>query len=154
MLYAQEGIPLGEEDPYVIGNWPRKLVKRAVMSLINAKDEKEAVGVVCDPRDGAVALTGPGAHVRARNLIEDIKLRHAPVAHRFHRDQGIRLMRQDSELVVAILEAMRRRGVVVLPIHDSFISDTRYRGQLREEMEAACQRQIGQDRTTIYFAKF
>jgi len=149
MLYAQAGVSLGDEDPYLIGDWPRGLVKRAVMALINARGEDEAVGVICDHRDGSSALTGPGAHARARKLIEDIKRRHAPVAHRFHQDQGIKLMRQDSELVTSILRSMRQLGVVVLPIHDSFITDKRYAGYLREQMEAAWHDQIGAENPFI-----
>jgi hypothetical protein len=149
MLYAQEGVPLGDGDPYMIDGWERDLVKRTVMALINAGSEDAAVAVICDARKGPPTLTGPGAHAWARKLIEDIKRRHAPVAHRFHQDQGIRLMRQDSELVVAILRAMRRRGVVVLPIYDSFISDARHRDHLREEMEAAWHRQIGKEKPAI-----
>ncbi len=149
MLYAQKGVPLGDGDPYVIDGWERDLVKRAVMALINARSEDAAVAVICDARKGSSALTGPGAHARARKLIEDIKHRHAPVAHRFHHDQGIRLMRQDSELVATILGTMRRRGVVVLPIYDSFIGDARYRGHLQEEMEAAWHNQIGKEKPAI-----
>jgi len=149
MLYAQAGVTLGDEDPYIVGDWPRKLVKRATMALINARGEDEAVGVICDSRDGSAALTGPGARDRARKLIEDIKRRHAPVAHRFHQDQGIKLMRQDSELVTSILRSMRKLGVIVLPIHDSFITDKRYAGHLMEEMEAAWHDQIGSENPVI-----
>ncbi len=149
MLYAQADVMLGNGDPYLIGDWPRGLVKRAVMALINAGGEYEAVGVICDHRDGSSALTGPGAHAQARKLIEDIKRRHAPVAHRFHQDQGIKLMRQDSELVTSILRSMRQLGVVVLPIHDRFITDIRYAGHLMEEMEAAWHDQIGSENPVI-----
>lgn len=149
MLYAAEGAPLGSDDPYIIAAWPRNLVKRAVLALINARDEAKSIGVICDNRRGSSALTGPGAHARARKLFEDIKRRHAPVAHRFHRDEGIRLMRKDSELVVSILNAMYRRGIVVLPIHDSFVSGARFAGQLREEMEAVWHRQIGEENPSI-----
>ncbi len=149
MLYAQAGVTLGDGDPYLVEHWPRKLVKRATMALINARGEDEAVGVICDPRDGSAALTGPGAYARARKLIMDIKRRHAPVAHRFHQDKGIKLMRQDSELVTSILRSMRRLGVVVLPIHDSFITDKRYAGHLREKMKAAWHDQIGAENPVI-----
>ena len=149
MLYAQAGVTLGKGDPYLVGEWPRDLVKKAVMALINARGAKEAVRVICDPRDGSVALTGPRAHARARELVEGIKRRHAPVAHYFHQYQGIRLMRQDSKLVTSILRAMRQLGVVVLPIHDSFITDKRYAGHLREEMEAAWHDQIGGENPVI-----
>ncbi|MCP4327257.1 MAG: hypothetical protein GY791_02310 [Alphaproteobacteria bacterium] len=154
MLYALAGVTLGGEDPYLIGDWPRDLVKRAVMALINARNEYEAVAVICDHRDGSVALTGPGAHARARKLIADIMRRHAPVAYRFHKDQGILLMREDSELVTSILRSMRRRGVVVLPIHDSFITDERYAGYLREEMEAAWHDQIGSENPVISMTNY
>ena len=58
-------------------------------------------------------------------------------------------MRQDSELVTSILRSMRRRGVVVLPIHDSFITDQRYAGNLMEEMEVAWHDQVGPENPVI-----
>ncbi len=149
MLYAEAAVPMGDGDAYDIDGWPRPLIKRATMALINARGEAEAVKVICDHRDGSEALTGPGAHARARKLIEDIKRRHAPVAHLFHSDQGIRLMRKDAELATSIMGGMRNRGVVVLPVHDSFITDKRYAGNLREEMEAAWHDQIGAENPAI-----
>jgi hypothetical protein len=152
MLYAQAGVMLGEEDPYLIQGWDRDLVKRATMALINARGESEAVGVICDSRDCSVALTGPGAHARAQKLIADIKRRHAPVAHRFHQDRGIRLMHQDSELITSFLQSMRDLGVVVLPIHDSCITDKRFAGNLLEAMEASWHDQIGAEKPVVSMA--
>ncbi len=143
MVYAEAGVSMGDGDAYDIDGWPRPLVKVAIFALINARDENGAVGVICDAREREIAITGPRAHERARMLIEDIKRRHGPVAHLFHRDQGIRLMRRDSELVTSIMRSMLRLGVPILPIHDSFIIDERYAGQLREQMEAAWCDQIG-----------
>jgi hypothetical protein len=146
ILYAQEGVRIETgSDPYLIEDWPRPLVKRAVMALINALSEREAIAVICDHRNGLAALTGSGAHARAMTLIEAIKRRHAPVAHQFHRDQGIRLMRIDSELAISILKAMHRRGAAVLPIHDSFICKRRHAGDLKEEMGSAWRHRFGQE---------
>ena len=69
MLYAEAAVPMGDGDAYDIDGWPRPLIKRATMALINARGEAEAVKVICDHRDGSEALTGPGAHARARKLI-------------------------------------------------------------------------------------
>ncbi len=149
ILYVEVGAPPGDGDKYDIADWPRDLVKRAVFALLNARDEAGAVGVICDAREGKPALTGTGARTKARKLFEDVKRRHAPVAHLFHTDQGIRLMRRDSELATAIMGAMRELGVVVLPIHDSFIADQKHEGKLREEMEAAWHALIGAENPVI-----
>ncbi len=65
MLYAEAAVPMGDGDAYDIDGWPRPLIKRATMALINARGEAEAVKVICDHRDGSDALIGPGAHARA-----------------------------------------------------------------------------------------
>ena len=61
----------------------------------------------------------------------------------FHKDRGIMLMNTDAKIVLRVLERMRRRGIVVLPIHDSFVVEEHFEAILREEMEAACMHFFG-----------
>jgi hypothetical protein len=53
---------------------------------------------------------------------------------------GIQLQYEDSLLALHILKAMEDRGIVVLPIHDSFIVPVHNEEELRSAMENACKK--------------
>jgi hypothetical protein len=61
----------------------------------------------------------------------------------FHSDAGIRLQRRDADMAEAIMRRLVRLGIVVLPIHDSFITAARHEGALVESMNLAWARRIG-----------
>jgi len=48
-----------------------------------------------------------------------IKEKHAPIAGWFERGHGLRFMRTESDLIVAVTLSLLKRGVVALPIHDA-----------------------------------
>jgi len=130
ILYRQAGKPLND-DAYTLDDWERPLAKKAFNILINADDEKTTVLAVMQE------IGGKGAKVKAERLIADIKRRHKPIAQYFHSGEGRRLMRIDSDMAEQVLKNMLSRGVVVLPIHDSFVTPERYEGAVKDEMDAA-----------------
>jgi hypothetical protein len=130
MLYAEIGVPL-DGDAYAIDGWLRDLVKRAFNILVNAKNHDAARRAI------ALEITGEGAYARATSLIEAIKLRHPKITEMFHSDAGIRLQRRDADIAEAIMRRLVGRGIVVLPIHDSFITAARHEAALREAMNIA-----------------
>lgn len=135
LLYAEVGA-IPPHDCYAIGNWPRPLVKKALLVLINASNlpavrmylahcpEMAALG----PADEQDAL-----HIASR-VIGDIKRVHQPIAKFFHDDTGARLMRVDSDLSSAILSKLLRQGIVALPVHDSFLVQARHIDALENAM--------------------
>jgi hypothetical protein len=56
---------------------------------------------------------------KPRDAIADIKRKHGAIAHLFEQGHGLRFMRQESDLIVAVTLALFKRGVVALPIHDA-----------------------------------
>lgn len=122
LLYGQVGID-PPADAYQIEGWTRSVAKRAFCIMINARDPNAARlaiadnGIIraewcCDYRE---------ANWRAARLMEDIARVHRPIAKFFNSDAGGRLMRTDSDLAEAVQLKLRKRGVVVLPVHDSFL---------------------------------
>ena len=130
MLYAEIGARL-EGDAYAIDGWPRNLVKVAFNILVNAENHDSALRAI------ALKIGGEGAYARAASLIEAIKLRHPTITRIFHSDAGIRLQRRDADIAEAIMRRLIRLGIVVLPIHDSFITAARHEGALVEAMNFA-----------------
>lgn len=143
LLYSEVGAPV-PDDCYTIGEWPRSLVKRGVLVLINAPNLQSARLAIAHCADMA-ALEPFGeqeALFQANRLIGDIKARHAPIRQFFYNDAGARLMRTDSNLAAAIMARLRRKNIVALPVHDSFLVAERH----VDELEAAmldCAAELG-----------
>ena len=55
----------------------------------------------------------------------------------FFTGAGLVLQRLDSDIAEAVMKEMRHRGIVVLPVHDSFIAPVSKAGVLEEMMVAA-----------------
>ena len=138
LLYAEIEKVL-DGDPYDLPSWPRDLVKVAFNTLVNADTRQAAV------RSIANEIGGKGAFASAKALVSEIEVKHAPVAHMFGSGAGLRLMRRDSDMTEGLLRRLIKRGVVVLPIHDSYIAANRHtdKGELMEAMEAALHNAIG-----------
>ncbi len=130
MLYAMAGACL-EGDAYTLDGWKRLLVKKAFNILINAESYQAAVRAVVNE------IGGVGARQKAKQLIAELKRRHRPIERYFHSGKGLRLQRQDSDMAERVMKKMLAEGVVVLPIHDSFVTPERYEERVREEMDAA-----------------
>lgn len=142
LLYAEVCAPV-PDDCYIIGNWPRPLVKRGLLVLINAPNFQSARFNLahCDDMAALEPFDIEDALVLASRLIADIKARHRPIAKFFHTDAGARLMRKDSDLAAAILARLRRKGIVALPVHDSFLVAEQHADELEAAMhECASER--------------
>jgi hypothetical protein len=124
ILYALQGLE-PPEAPYDIVGFEYEDQKQAVLIMLNAFNETAAI----------YAMRGQGIK-RAKQLVEAIKLRHQPIAHKFHQGEGLNLMNQDSILAEKVmLRMILERGAAVLPVHDSFIVKRSYEYELEEIMK-------------------
>lgn len=134
ILYAEAGATM-PSDCYELTGWPRKLVKVAMLTLINAKTIHAARQSIAH-NELMTQWGEPGgqdALQAADQLIKAIKQLHKPIAHAFHSDSGARLMAIDATLAETVMTLMLARGVVVLPVHDSFL----VQASKADELEAA-----------------
>jgi hypothetical protein len=127
LLYAMAAKSLGA-DAYRIDGWERPLVKQATNTLINADDELSALQSI------AQKIGGKGAFARARTLIEQIRDKHRGIADCFGSGEGLRLMKIDSEMAESVQLKLIGRGIISLPVHDSFVVEARHAGALEEIM--------------------
>lgn len=143
LLYAEVG-EVPPHDCYAIGDWPRPLVKKALLVLINASN-LPAVRVYL-AHCAEMAALGPAdeqdALHTASRVIDDIKAGHRPIAKFFHSDAGARLMRVDSDLAVSVMSRLMRQGILALPVHDSFLVPARHADALEEAM-LTCAAELG-----------
>lgn len=135
LLYALAGEHL-EGDAYTLPGWDRKICKIAFNVLLNAPRYGKAHGALLPYLDGC--------RISARDLIRDIKARHPKVARYFHSGVGLRLQNVDAEMCRFVLAEMSvKKGVVVLPVHDSFIVPEAAKDELVATMKSAFDRATG-----------
>ena len=142
LMYAEAGKPM-PGDPYDLPDWPRDLVKVAFNTLVNADTRQAAI------RSIANEIRSAGAFSKAQALVREIEAKHIPIAHMFGSGAGLRLMRRDSDMTERLLLRLVKRGVVVLPIHDSYIVPNRVadKGQLMEAMAESLRQCVGNNRS-------
>lgn len=139
ILYAQAGVPM-PADCYDIGGWPRPLVKVAMLTLINARTVHSARLSIAhsEHMSDLTVLGSQEALALASKIIGAIKARHRPIAAAFHSDAGAALMRIDSDMAEAVMTLlMLRKGIVTLPVHDSFLVPASKRDELETAMMQA-----------------
>lgn len=145
LAYAECGL-VPPIDAYDIPGEPRELVKIAFNILLNSSSRngarhelamkplmsKELLGV--EREDGEtrdsfrtrLVQIDPTyfqrASRRADLLIEAILTRHAPIQSMFFTGAGLRLQRRDSDIAEGVMRRMRNQGIVVAPVHDSFLA--------------------------------
>jgi hypothetical protein len=144
MLCARADLDIDVEDIFNIPGFERDLVKRVFYILINAPSLRSALSAVADgerPRR-------KGTYATAGAITEAIKERFPGLAPFLHSGLGHDLMRLESDMAVAILLRLIRRGIVALPVHDSFIGQAQHIGLLEETMEATWA-QFVRSKTTI-----
>jgi hypothetical protein len=143
LAYAEQelGPPIA---PYDVPGFPRDLVKIAFNVLLNSSSRHGARYTVAHKAEMAehlgvgqgeenlqslrdhLATTDPGyfhrANQRAEHLIEAILAKHDSIRLMFFTGAGARLQRRDSDIAEAVMRRMRNLGIVVLPVHDSFLT--------------------------------
>ena len=135
IIYIEAGVEL-VGDAYDIPGQDRNLCKAVFNILVNAASYKSALGAVNQEMDGD--------RRGAEAVIEAIKERHSAVAHYFHSGVGVRLQGLDARMAEIVLTEMTvKRGIPILPVHDSFIVPERHRDTLVQVMKDAFERVLG-----------
>ena len=130
LLYALAREPL-TGDAYTLDHWDRPLAKRAFNIIINARSYASALGAVAEYIDA------PDSRRQAAKLIADLKHRHVPIAPFFHTGAGLAVQNIDAGMAAGVICDLLKRGVVSLPIHDSFRVSERHEQATREAMDRA-----------------
>ena len=122
-------------DCYDIGAWPRPLVKRAMLILLNALTKRKALGAIvnCDAMK-AMGLPDIEAKKQANQLIDDIKDAHRPIAKAFHSGVGLRLQHIESQMAERVMLKALRQGFLALSMHDGFIAKNCHAQNLEDIM--------------------
>jgi hypothetical protein len=136
ILYAEKGLR-SVGDAYETGEFPRSAGKLAFNVALNAASRQGAIAALMNKRDWA--YSGP----ETSRLLDSLTRRHSAIKDALHSDQGIRLMRKDSDITIGATKDCLKAGIPVLPIHDSMLCLRQHEGLVAEKMEAAAARHLG-----------
>ena len=137
MLYARAGRAMPEEDPYELPGCPdevRDFLKVALNTIINADSRRKAISAIKREQDGPVM---PPEYPDVESLIDAFTKKHEAIQDSFYSGAGLYLQRIDSQVPERVMLELGKDGIVVLPVHDSFIVEERYEDKLRDAMYAA-----------------
>lgn len=134
LMYHEMGIPY-EGDPYIIDQlgkaasplFYRDVIKEIAQALINSDQNTKR------PESITISKKLPKGMTR-RNIREWIEEKHSTIAHKFHQGYGISIMFVESLITSKIIEVGLQDGIVVLPIHDSFVVQRKNETWLRDSM--------------------
>lgn len=150
MLYAMERLPIPVDDVYSLDGIPdeaRDAIKLAVQILLNTSSEKKALRAFERnfPISEHISIFR-GMKVTHEKIIEALLKKHAAIAHHFYNPKKGRLLQHlDSLLAQKILLDLAAKGIVALPIHDSFIVQRIHRKELVSTMNKVCRKYLKQD---------
>jgi len=136
MCYHLVGLPAPADPYHIFGDYrdalARPVVKRAVLILINAKNERKVLPALVKRLRELTRAEWIGFEAfRERveplsDLLARIRRVHAPVAQFFNSDVGVRLQRLDSEIMRLVQNRCMALGIAVIPIHDSVVVARRH----------------------------
>lgn len=151
MLYHLDGIDY-EDDPYLLAplvecetahglgeDHFREPVKRMMQALINGREGK---------RNERIRMPNKQTfrpYFSRMEVAEMLKAKHALIAGHFFSEAGIKLQRRESDIALDIITNLKAKGIACLPIHDSFLVDTEWKDELRNEMIFVYRSNIGCD---------
>jgi hypothetical protein len=139
----------------------RQCLKYLVLMLINAKNEEDAFDGFRQrireqhPDWWQETTDGHGIswdNVSLNAITHLIREKHEPIAKHFGSGAGVKLQYIDSEITTRILNFFTERGVVVLPVHDSYVVQEEWGETLRYVMEEEWRNQLKKliTKTTVF----
>ena len=146
MMYLKSVERLPDGDPYVLDGFEhdmemRFFVKIAMLVLINAKSKtaaSRALNNKFDVNKGVPEdIVKKFRAIGCSNLLNKIENRHSAISDKFGTGYGSVLQFLDSEIADGVLFKMYEKGIPCLPVHDSFIVQSRYDNELVSTMKEA-----------------
>lgn len=130
IMYGMAQAPLHFEDAYLLpglDNKHRDGVKKVFNAMLHAKERQKRFP------HGTRDLI-PNKAIKVDRVINAILEHHAPVAHLFYNDQGLRVMFDESQILIAIMEKLMDQNIICLPIHDALVVEEDHAPLVREIM--------------------
>lgn len=125
-------------------NWARLREgrKKLTNAMFNrAKPLKQWPGGTADERKALVSCFPKGT--TARTATADIRAKHPAISRYFESARGLDFMRIESDILVATLLSLNRRGITALPLHDAVLVAEPYAKIAKATLQRKSKRRIG-----------
>ncbi|MFC4172394.1 hypothetical protein ACFOYU_10015 [Microvirga sp. GCM10011540] len=146
MLYAMRGLRM-EGRAYDLGEHAipgvsEDDIKIALLIAVNAPGRR--LGTVKALMKRSMLNEEPWLHDEATTfaIYDALLARHAPIRADFGRDRGVRLMRIDSDIMMAILTRCVKGGIPAFPVHDSVVVPVQHRPVVEDFMRSEWDRRF------------
>ena len=139
MLYLEEGLSLPVEDVYMLKGIPdesRTMLKIALQIILNSPTKNTATRKIKHeyPESSDPELFSKFSHSK---IIKAFRKKHYQIEKYFYKGHGVKLQFIDSEIAEDILLCLAAKGIVALPVHDSFLVQRIHLKELIETMKEA-----------------
>lgn len=137
LLYAKEGIVYGGNDTYAVPGREddRDLLKLVLLIALNAhKGKDSAIKAILDKMEGYPKQKRNKAYLS--KIIDEFEGIHKPISKYFYSGIGLKLQYIDSQVAEEILYNLAMKGILALPVHDSFICSIQYQDELLDQMNS------------------
>lgn len=146
ILYDQKGIPLPIGDLYELPGYKhqRKVCKILFNSLLNAYSPDSGI-------KGAMYKHNTAQPPRTIKKVEMTRLanllteKHSAINEYLGSGIGLTLQYLDSRIAERVMFSLMNKGIVSLPVHDSFIVAVQHEDALREVMRHEYRKEFGND---------
>jgi len=139
MLYNMNQLPAPKDCYNPLGNKTqeeRQQAKITCMIVINTDSRSSAVK----------ALSSQGfTHEDAEKTVGDFESDHPSIMHTFYQSSWKQLQYIDSQLAESVLESCCKARIPVMPIHDSFITQTHHSVELEKMVRESYREVLGFD---------
>lgn len=133
MLYAQRGEELNF-DPYIIDGFSRSFCKTVIMVLINCQTRTKFCQWI---RNEAFTTNCPECKKFIADMDDNIARFSKGIEVWVCSDAGVKLQMLDSQIAEMVVGHFTDKGILTLPVHDSFVIDEAYEDELRAMMHMA-----------------
>jgi hypothetical protein len=139
ILYAEQGIDIGDTDPYIIKGYEdkRNIIKIALNIILNADTKDAAIKAMYMHKKLNIDKdTAIGIYIR-------LEEEHPRIKKYFGSGKGIKLQYIDSQIAEQVMLNLAKDDIVCLPVHDSFIVRLGHKIYLEEEMDKVFKEIVG-----------
>ncbi len=129
MMYAEKGLAIPIGDPYTLDGIERKKAKLALNTALNASSKSKAISAIKSNQWPEKTKT------EVTDILDKLLNKHKAISEFFYTGKGLELQFNDSQVAESVMLSMwNRHGIVVLPVHDSFIVPAASIDDLKAEM--------------------
>ena len=139
LLYGLQGLQ-PQQDPYALdelldfeAKQQRKVVKGIVLNAINADSEKSAYKAFRQQQETG-SLEKSLKDEQLKLLLDAFKEKHPAIADSICTDMGVELMNVDGRITAKVINHFTSKGIPLLSVHDSYITQHYHSGELRSVM--------------------